>query len=181
MVHPGISFIGIDANNCFDISLDTLDGNEMIVEAKIDGEYSEDLLVKIRQEGSAILVGAGFHPNFTDPNDKLSAHKVVSIALRVQLPRFKKVELQGTGCNVAVSGNYESLKVDLGDGRCYLKNVSETVEVHTQSGDITVLGSNAQIMASSKFGKVQKNNIPPGNNKYTLSTVTGNIHLSKTE
>ncbi len=181
IVRPEVAFVGIDAANCFQIEVETTAGNDLTVEAKIDGEYYQDLLVSIKEEGSSLQVSAGFRPSFSVPNDKLSAHKVISIALNIKIPIGKQVQLFGTSCNLTISGQYESFDVSLNDGHCHLKNVSENVEVNTQSGNIYVISNGARIQATSKFGKVSKNGIPKGNNSYTLNTVTGNIHLTKTE
>lgn len=181
ILNPGISFVGIDANNCYDIILATANTDEMTVEAKIDGEYTTDLVLTVKEEGSAILIGTGFQPNFVAPNDKLSAHKVVSIALIIVLPQNKSVDLYGTSCNIAISGIYEKLKVSLNDGRCQVDNVSGIVEVISQSGDIWVSSSQADITATSKFGRVQEDDIPHGVNEFVLTTINGNIHLTKTE
>jgi hypothetical protein len=181
IIHPGISFISIDANNCYSVSLITRKGEEMSVTAQMDGEYNPDLLINIKEEGSALLISAGFQPNFVIPNDKLSAHKVVSIALQLTLPELKSVSLFGTSANVSVFGDYRDLRISLNDGQCLLTGVSEYVEVITQSGDIEVKDSAADIEASSKFGKVLKNGMPPGSHQYILTTITGNITLNKTE
>ncbi len=181
ILHPDITFIGIDANNCFEINIATSNSDELVVEAKIDGEYTKDLLLTVKEEGSAILIGAGFPPTFVAPNDKLSAHKVVSIALFIVLPQHKSVDLYGTSCNISIMGNYENLKVTLNDGRCQLDNVSGSVEVLSLSGDIWASSAQADITATSKFGSVQEDDIPGGLNKYVLSSTTGNIHLTKTE
>ncbi len=181
ILHPDISLISINANNCFEVVMETVDENEMVVEAKIDGEYNKDLLLQIKEEGRTLLVGAAFRPSFLNPNDKLSAHKVVSIALYIKIPRYKRVALRGTSCNVTASGDYQNLEVGLNDGRCLLDHVSESVSVVTQSGDIFVLGDSAEISATSKYGKVGENRIPMGSTHYELNTVTGDIYLTKTE
>lgn len=181
IVHPGISFISIDANNCYSVSLETQKGEEVLVTAQIDGEYNPDILINIKEEGTAILISAGFQPNFVVPNDKLSAHKVISIALQLTLPEFKSVSLFGTNTNVTVFGSYKDLRISLNDGQCRLNQVSEYAEVTTQSGDIGVWDRTADIEAISKFGKVYENGIPFGPHQYILKTTTGNITLNKTE
>jgi hypothetical protein len=181
IIHPGISFISIDANNCYSVSLVTRKGEEMSVTAQMDGEYNPDLLINIREEGSAMFISAGFQPNFVIPNDKLGAHKVVSIALQLTLPELKSVSLFGTSANVSVFGDYRDLRISLNDGQCLLTGVSEYVEVITQSGDIELTDRAADIEASSKFGKVSKNGLPRGSHQYILTTITGNITLNKTE
>ncbi|MFK5973921.1 MAG: hypothetical protein QM485_11680 [Flavobacteriaceae bacterium] len=179
ILNPSTSFIQIDLNNCFNIHLETLETNEMLVEAIIDGEYKEDLMLNVKEEGSTVLISAGFQPNFVPLNDKLSAHKVVSISLKVFLPRYKTVQLFGTNCNVFVSGAYQNLKVSLNDGQCTLFEVSELVEVITQSGNIFVNSTGATISASSKYGTIIKEQLPAGGDQFMLSTTTGNIRIKK--
>lgn len=181
IVDSSISSFQIDASNCFKINILTSDTDEVVVEATIDGEYRKDLLLNVNEEGSTVLVSAGFRPNFENPNDKLSAHKVVSIALEIQLPAQKNVRVFGTNSNIQATGAYEKLKITLNDGASNLKSVEGRAEVTTQSGDIIVETEAAEILSNSKYGKVDENQIPTGNNKYTLNTVTGNILLKRIE
>lgn len=177
IINPDITSVQIDARNCFRIRMQTSKTDEMLVEAVIDGEYKSDLLLNLKEEGASIFLSAGFSPNFKNPNDKLSAHKVVSIELRISLPDGQNVQVDGTSCNIIASGDYEHLKITLNDGNCTLNEVSETVTAVTQSGDIDVHSSSAKINAASKFGEVRKNGIPDGDNNFTLTTTTGNINL----
>lgn len=176
-----ISLIQIDAENCYEVSLITKKTNEISIEAQIEGEYSTDLELRVMEKESMVMVNAGFQPNFINPNDKLSAHKVVSIALRIVVPEWKNVLLYGTNTRVLAKGDYKSLNVSLADGSCNLINVSQDVEVKTQSGNIYISSRAANIHANSKYGKIGVNPIPFGDNQYNLNTVTGNIVLNKTE
>ena len=89
MLSNDIDLIQFNTANCFKVELGTSLGNEINIEAEIDGEYVKDLDLKVRTIGSTILVEAGFAPNFENPNDKLSAHKVVSITLKLSFRRFR--------------------------------------------------------------------------------------------
>jgi len=181
IIAPEITAINIDVNNCFELSLRTTDSEEMVLEAAIDGEYKKDLVLNTEQEGNTILVSSGFQPIFKNPNDKLSAHKVISVALEITLPEYKSVTVYGTNCNVAVLGRYRNLKVTLDDGTCRINQVSESVEVNTQSGDIIVHAEKAKIEASSRYGNIERDTIAIGNDEYNVTTVTGEIRINKTD
>jgi len=181
IVDSTISSFQIDVSNCFEVQLSTADTDEVVVEATIDGEYRKDLVLNVKEEGKTVLIDAGFQPNFENPNDKLSAHKVISIALSIKLPSFKNVFVFGTSCNALVTGAYERLRITLNDGTGYLNKVDGIAEVTTQSGDIHVTGEAALILSNSKYGKVLGEQIPTGNNKYVLNSVTGNIRLQRIE
>ena len=180
-IGPRTESIHIDSQYCYQVELSTVKTNEVQVTASIEGEYAKDLLVTITESGTTVLISVGFHPNFINPNDKLSAHKVISIALSISLPEYKEVHIFGTNSNVSVSGKYEKMDVKLANGRCILDNVVDNVVVNTQKGDIVLKTSHGNIAAKSTYGKVYQEAIPAGHNQYSLNTVEGNIHLRKTK
>jgi len=180
-VNANNDYIQIDSNNCYQVDLTTASGDELSVEAIIDGEYKKDLVVNIEQEGQTILVNTGFQPNFIFPNDKLSAHKVVSIRLHITLPEYHDIRLYGTSSHVNATGNYKNLKVDLADGVCELRNIGENVQVKTQRGTIYLFTDKGDILATSAYGTVSGSSIPSGDSVYDLRSVEGDIHLKKTE
>lgn len=181
ILDPHSSFVQLEVTNCYELILGTSGTSEMIVEATMDGEYSKDLMVVTKEEGNTFFVNAGFRPNFMEPNDKLGAHKVISISLRVQLPYNMEAKVYGTNCNVTASGHYRRLEIVLGSGRCLLQEVGEDIMVRTQSGDIWAKMQRGTIAANTKYGNIFKGDIPKGNDQFKLQTVTGNIHLQKTK
>ncbi len=181
VINPGISFFEIDTENCYRVEITTSDTQELRVQAVLDGEYGKDLLVRVEEEGSTARVSAGFQPNFVAPNDKLSAHKLVSISLVISLPAQHRVLVSGTGSDVSISGSYSDLQVILNDGRCLLNAVGEKITVHTRSGDIILRHARGSVTARSKYGKVFREPFPEGGSFYTLETVTGDIELRKSD
>ena len=179
ILDPSITLVQIDVTNCFEVVLETADVPEIQVAAQIEGEYSKDLELTVYEEGSTLMIGTGFRSNFINPNDKLSAHKVVSIALHIILPNGKNVAIFGTNSSVFASGDYSDLNIVLSDGLCELQKVSTVVQVKTQSGDILLSTKSGEVKAHSKYGNVISDRIPKGDNQFILSTVTGNIEISK--
>ena len=134
-----ISSIQINSHNCFKVNISTATVNEITVEAEIEGEYTKDLLLTAKEEGNTLVVGASLQPNFINPNDKLSIHKIISISLNIILPKYKKVQLYGSSSNVFVAGEYRNLKITLRDGLCVLKNVGGVAEVTLKVGILKLL------------------------------------------
>ncbi|MBT8183650.1 MAG: hypothetical protein KJN76_02320, partial [Eudoraea sp.] len=176
-----ITSIQIDAGNCFDLELSTVVGDELFVEATMDGEYSNDLVIKINEIGNTVFISAGFRPNFIAPEDKLSTHKVVAVAMRIRLPEFNSVKVSGTYCNVMVKGIFSTLEIVLDDGNCVLNGVGRNTVVNTQSGDINLFAESGKIDAETKYGQLTNKNIPEGNNNFSLYSVTGDICLIKSD
>ncbi|RKR15004.1 hypothetical protein CLV91_1086 [Maribacter vaceletii] len=179
IVNSAISTIEIDATNCYKIEVVTTDNNEIILEALIDGEYQKDLLLNVSERESSIGIKTEFQPVFVSPNDKLSAHKVVSIALKIMLPKDKDVLLLGTNSNIVASGTYKSLRVSLEDGICNLSTITGDVFVTTKSGDIIVKNEQGKFITYSKYGEIKKDDFPEGETLFNLTTITGNILLNK--
>lgn len=180
-VGPRTQTIQIAAQYCYRIDLRTEPIDEVHVSATMEGEYARDLLVSFEQSGTTAVISTDFQPNFVDPNDKLSAHKVISIALEISVPEYKNVDLFGTKTNLYATGKYKDLKITLSDGRCTLSNVSESVRVTTQKGDILLFASSGDIISKSTYGSVQKETIPFGDNRFFLKTVEGDILVTKTK
>lgn len=181
ILNPFTQSITIDSKNCYLVELQSAKTKELRVEAEFEGEYQSDLAVTIQEDGSNIVIATGFSPNFLHPNDKLSAHKVISIAMKITLPEGMVVRLHGTNSNVEASGRYHNLEVTLADGDCTLETVSEQVRVKTQTGMIAVNTSSGEIDAESVYGKLVLQNIPKGNTIYELKSVEGNIYVYRTE
>lgn len=173
-----ISFFEIDTQNCYRVDIGTSDSGELVVEAESDGEYGRDFVVRVQEGGSTARISAGFSPDYVVPGDKLSTHKLISIALRINLPVNSNVLVNGYGSDVGIRGSYIDLAVVLNDGRCTLQKPGKKVSVHTLSGDIIVKGATGLINAKSTYGKVYQGNIPKGDAVLNLDTVKGDIVLN---
>jgi hypothetical protein len=173
--------IEINANDCFLVTIKTAKNNTILVEAKMEGEYGEELLLNLYEEGKTLLINTAFNPMFSLPNDKLGAHKALSISLQITIPENMKVQLYGTYCNVDATGIYQKISIALNDGNCVLKDIKDKATVHTQSGAIALYTKSGTVSAISKYGKVISDDILAGNQQYQLNSITGNIHIYKTE
>ncbi|MEX0274774.1 MAG: hypothetical protein AB3N16_10385 [Flavobacteriaceae bacterium] len=181
MAVPKVSSVQVDAGNCFQVKVQTADINVLTVKARMDGEYNQDLLVSMEKEGNTLAIGAGFEPNFKHPNDKLSAHKVVSIELEITMPKHKYLQVFGTSSHVYIEGSYSFVGVVLNDGSCHLSQGAESVKVVTQSGHIFVTDPKGSMVANSKYGKVYGKTLKTGRGELDLQTVSGNIYIDHTK
>lgn len=176
-----ISLININTENCYQVTLETSNTEYITASANIDGEYKKDLLLEIKEDAASIFITTGFSPLFTNPNDKLSAHKVISISLHIIVPQYRNVKLYGKSSNISATGNYKNINITLLDGYCTLQNIAENIAVTTQSGNILVKSNNAVIKATTKYGKIYQDKLIKGNTNFNLSSITGDIHISKTK
>ena len=172
-------FYEIDAGDCYRISLRTGTSDQVEVRAQMDGEYAQDLMLHVEEKGGTISIRADFLPAFVNPNDKLSAHKVVSISLEISLPVQKRVRLRGTDCHVWATGDYELLEIDLDRGSCHLEALTKSVRAKTLRGDIWLTTERGDIRAHSDYGRVHGEEIPWGDADFMLHSQRGDIHIQK--
>lgn len=151
----------------------------MVLEASMEGEYQKDLALEVTENGNTLFVAGKFQPYFNDPNDKLSAHKVVSISLYISVPENKEVYLFGNSSNVMVEGNFKELNVVLNDGKCTIREGGKKVSATTQSGPISLIIASGTVTARSKYGNIAKEQIPKGNERFNLVSTTGNITITQ--
>ncbi len=175
------TLIQIDTDKCYQAEISAYDGETVIVETRMDGEYAEALSVNITENGNTLWIGTDFNPEFTLPNDKLGAHKVVSVSLNVRIPAHRDIQVFGTSCNVVLSGEFNAVDVVLNDGSCTLNQVARHVKVNTQSGHIRLNSLRGEIKALSHYGQILQEEIPQGEKDFDLETVSGDITLQRTK
>ena len=179
IVNPRTSWVHIDTEHCFELLLENSDSEEVIIQAKIDGEYSDDLLIEMEEDGTTLMIRPDFRPDFRHPNDKLSAHKVISIHLLVQVPEYTNVNVFGNHTQVEVNGIFSVSEFTLDDGQCTMKIEAETLMATTHSGDIYFESKGARVVAESRYGTVEGGPIAMGNGSVSLRSTSGNIYLKQ--
>ncbi|NND15662.1 MAG: hypothetical protein HKN89_05010 [Eudoraea sp.] len=180
-MNPRTSWVHINSEQCYNLKLRNSDSDQVSLEAKLDGEYSEDLVISLEEDGNTLIITPRFRPNFRHPNDKLSAHKVVSISLDIAIPYYTNFKIYGTHTRVLAEGIFTHGMISLDDGSCDIKTEAEELEVITQSGDIRFTSKGANLSAESKFGQVGGDSISNGNGLVTLFTTSGNIELKQAD
>jgi len=175
---PAVIAVIISAEQCFQVTLETSPTQEVVVEADMEGEYQNDVFIQMETLGNTLRIGTDFAPNFESPNDKLSAHKVLSVKLRILLPEDLKVSLVAGDCQVKASGNYRELEAKIAGGGLTLQTSANKTDINTISGFISAYIDKGQVSAQSGFGQVYMESIPDGPNVYTLKSVRGSIRVN---
>jgi hypothetical protein len=178
LLNPGINSISIDGTLSYKMELETGSSEEVSVEARMEGEYSPDLMVLFRESGTTLFIETRFSPNFEMPNDKLGAHKVISVSLKVTVPEHLNVYLHALSCQVGTSGIYKNLEIVFNDGGCNLSHRAENTEVLTGTAPITAYLESGVIDASSRYGKIRIDPLPSGDHHLKLKSTRGDISVN---
>lgn len=176
-----ITYLLVDASNAYRVNLNTNNSGTIRVSALSEGEYQSVLALHVEKEGATAKVATGFQPSFQFPNDKLGAHKVISVSLEISLPENIEVKVYGKSSGVRATGLFRNLEVVLADGNCSLEDVKGTVKVQTQQGDISLQAAEGVVDAESRYGKTDLQVFPDGDNLFFLRTISGHISLFKKE
>lgn len=169
----------INAENCYKLRVSTHSLQEVLVKASMEGEYQNDIIITSKHEGATFFLETAFHKLFNNPNDKLSAHKIVSVFLDIVLPKGTSVKLLGGTTSINISGEYDKMEVVNMDENIILDSVKGNISVKSFSGNVFLNAELGNVEANSKFGTVYSKTILKGGSNFVLNTVNGNIYINK--
>lgn len=151
-----IQSIHINSDLIFKIKISAQPTDKIILNTIIDGETSTSTLVHVNIADTRLEITTGRLPDYSPFNDKLSAHKVLSIELDLIIPQNLSVNIRSTLAEVTLAGHYKDVAIGLGRGGFIGEDLRfrESV-ITTISGNISLLLSKATVVASSRNGTAQ--------------------------
>ena len=168
----------IISDEVFKIEIITGDFSEIRLHVNITGENFESMTIGVSEKNKVLTLKPSFRPFFVPQNDKLAAHKMLSIEMTLYLPEQKKVVVDSKLASLVTKGSFQKLDVNLRDGTCLLQEFSGNAVVNTQQGDISVFAKPFVYgTAMSKHGKVTNRLTNIGNYTLKAQSVNGNISL----
>jgi len=176
-----ITSIIINGDEIFNIKLIAQDVDDIKIKTKIEGEYSEDIVLLANVKIDSLIISSAYNPLYTNHNDKLSAHKVISIETELIVPRNLNVYLNSNIASVEILGKFNRLIIELYQGSCNLKSFRGDAIINTIDGQIILNTNFAIIEAKTKTGLINKELITKGNDEIRLNSVNGNISITKTK
>jgi len=152
------------------------------LELHISGEYSESVIIEEKIIKGILSLKTGFAPFFKLKNDKLAAHKVMALEIKLIIPETISVEIKSKLASAKTIGKIKNLAVVLENGNCDSSNFQGNAHIKTEGGNIIVHAqNNVSGSAISKFGIIE--NTLPKHRKYSIEAESnnGNISLLQTE
>lgn len=178
----GIEKLVINSNEIFNISVSTERSDAIQISAKIVGENYENAMITSRQEGKILWIGTSYTPFFEAKNDKLAAHKVLSIEMTLMVPESMELTINSSSASVETSGAFEFLRVSLDNGNCTIKDFFGNATLGTKAGEISVYARAGVTAEAITENGVILNTLPLEGIYYiTARTKTGNISLFQTK
>jgi len=120
--NPEIKTIIIDDDAIFKIEINTTNDTRLKLESRIEGEYAKDQMITTKTKHDTLIISSGFHPLYEAHNDKLSAHKVLSVEVSLWLPKQLNVYVKSAIASANINGNFKALTVELSQGNTTISN-----------------------------------------------------------
>ena len=171
-------FIILD--NTFEVEVTNTSENKIIVNAISEGEYQNDILINAKRKENSLTILDDIQPFSENHNDKLSAHKMIALKVKIQIPQHLNLTITSRLASLELNARIKSLFIELNSGDCTLRNFMGNATINTLGGDIIVYTGNAVINASTKSGIITSEKIF-GEHQIELKSITGNISVYKTK
>jgi len=176
-----IKSIQIDTDEVYLISMVTSTSSQIKIKTHSEGEYFNDIALQTLIKGEELIITTKYPEKLAGGFDKLSAHKVFSLEIELEIPEKLAVSVKSNIASLQGKGNFKSIHANLKQGYCRLLDFSGSAVINTYSGGILVETSSGIIEANSRNGTVEIPNFMPGREPLKLTSIDGNIKVRKTK
>lgn len=177
-----ITTLEITSDEIFRINVTTIPTETIVLKTRVEGEYAENVVLTAFEEEKRLSISTGFSPYYQPKNDKLAAHKVLSIEMDLLLPEGKSVWIKGAIVSVETFGAFENLTLLLRTGNCVLRNFSGNGTIGTWDGNIEVFAQKGVYgTGKTEHGNVVNELWETGIFKLQAQSVNGDITLLKSQ
>jgi hypothetical protein len=173
-----IKSIYIDTDEVFKINIKTSTNSDLVsISTHSEGEYFNDIALNTEVRENAIYLTTKFREILKSGFDKLSAHKVFSLEITLEIPEELQVFVKSNIASVEADGAYDFVQVQLNSGYCNLSNFTGNALVNTYNGAITIQTTDATVTASSRNGKVILPSVVIGKHVIKATSINGDIRI----
>lgn len=165
----------IFTDEVFRINIKTSETNQIKIISHSEGEYFNDISLEVEVLQEKMVLTSQFQEILQSGFDKLSAHKVFSLELSLEIPEDLEVFIKSNIASVYGSGKFKNLAVDLKNGSLDFSSFTGNATINTYKGSIEMGTENASITGTSRNGKVVIPKEMNGENRIILKTINGNI------
>ena len=177
-----LKWIRIDADSVFKVHVKSVQTDYITLNIDSEGEHSEQVALKYAINQGSLDVSVGLNPVFARVDDKLNAHKALSIELFVLMPNSKQIQITSDIATVSLIGIYRNALVELINGSCFLDQYSGNATVNTIKGDIEVsVKEDSEVKAQSKHGTLNIQSSSKANHFLSLNSINGDITVRNSQ
>ncbi|MBX2828103.1 MAG: hypothetical protein KTR22_08065 [Flavobacteriaceae bacterium] len=178
----GVEKLEIVSDQVFLIKVETGSTDTIEVHTEVEGENYENVVLSVNKVEGTLRITTGYTPYFEAANDKLAAHKVISIEMTVTLPKHRSVFISSFLASVEASGSFENLYTGLNNGNCTLTDFLGNAQLNSRHGFIKVFAQpGVSGKAQSVRGRVE--NLLPAEGWYEVvaQSVNGDVIMKSSQ
>jgi len=173
-----IQSLYIDTDEVFKIIIKTsTNSNQISISTHSEGEYFNDIALNTEVRKNSVYLTTQFREILQSGFDKLSAHKVFSLEVTLEVPEGLRVFIKSNIASVEAKGAYKFIQVQLNSGYCNLSDFMGNALVNTYNGAITIETTDATVTASSRNGKVILSADLSGKDIIKATSINGDIRV----
>ena len=176
-----IQSIVINSDSIFKVEVKTSVNKTIRLFANMEGEYAKNTMLLTEVKNDTLLISTKYQYIDVKANDKLSAHKVFSLEIILEIPENLNLYFKSSIASAKVEGTYKQLTLELNQGNATINNFRGNAIINTQNGNINLETNNATIKAKTKTGKIEKALITGSQNQIKIQSINGNINVYKTK
>lgn len=176
-----IEKIIFSSNEVYRIRIRTVTGNVIKISSDAEGEYFNNISLDTEVRSKTLYLSSRYREILQSGYDKLSAHKVFSMEVTLEIPEGITAEINSNLASVYITGTYDSILVQLNSGSCFLKDFSGAAVVNTYDGNIVGNVTSGNFEAASRHGEIDVPKNTFGSHKLVLTSINGNIKVSETK
>ncbi|NJW52878.1 hypothetical protein [Salinimicrobium oceani] len=177
----GITRIVFSSDEVFRIHLKAIPGDEIKITSHTEGEYYNNISLDTEVQSNTLQVSSRYREMLQGGFDKLSAHKVFSMEVTLEVPINMIAEVTSNLASVYISGDFEHVLVQLNSGSCYFKDFNGDAVVNTFNGNILGDVAAGNFEAESRHGVVNVPENTQNGHKMVITSINGNIKLTETK
>ncbi len=154
-----IEEIIINADEIFKVQIEAASTKEIQLYTLSEGEYFNDIGVNVQQTLNTFKITTAYKEILTSGFDKLSAHKLYAVNLKLVIPENLKVTITSNIASIHAKGDFEFLEAELKSGECDLRNYTGKAIINTLWGNVYIETKRANVEAKTHHGslKIAKN------------------------
>ena len=174
-----IESIRIDTDEVYLLNLIAKETSQIKISTHSEGEYFNDILLETSIVGNELIIKTKYPKQLAGGFDKLSAHKVFSLEIKLEIPENLEVIINSNIASLQGKGDFKSVYADLKQGYCKLLDFSGSAVINTFSGNILIETNSGLIEAETRNGTLDIPEFLPGRKPLRLTSIDGDIMVRK--
>lgn len=172
----------IDGTHFSEINIRSQKTQDITMVANVNGETFENVLLKTNLDDGHFSIAAGYTPFFKKHDDKLAAHKVLSLELDIYVPEHIDIDVVAVHTNISFQGIFGIVNTQLATGNCFLDKFQGAGDIVCKKGAVS--GTvDSRVLIANMLKKQKPHSIVTKNRHFLLRITSkgGKVSITQTE